>query len=661
MPATLEPIAMVLPRVPENIDLVLLKFKRMITYKSNYMCDYIRPQKVMTALLWLKENNPHYSHVEIDHAWLEKCKGQEISEHIFDTVQNEKMIVDNELLKMSKGGEKMGDTVTMNKSFNGENMTECHKMDDSEMKIDDGNADDVGSSPSDNSDLEDQNLEEAQNHFDEKAEVTIGATSTCMQFKNLDDVVISIAPGQDAVPKYILMDNDFEVLAFPDLFPGGFGGFDVLTPRDREINLRHYVNQRFLTKDPRFSHNSEYIFAFQYATEIKQLRTDMQMALKRRSSEGRNINAGDMRNFEKVNQLIWKDIAYKFMKNVRGTPAFWQSQLFDTLAMLRTFGTPTWFISLSPAEFLWPEFIQAVGNRMRRNWTENQISVMEWIIKAEYFRNNSVPVNQMFENQIESFFSDFLLSKANPLGEITEHVEKIEFQVRGSPHAHCLLWVKDAPRVDVNTEEEVCEFVDKYICGKIQSEIEENEELWNLVMKLQTHRHSPCCQKHVNGRCQFNFPCPPSTKTILARNSMDYSDVKIDEKDRRHTLKLIHERIEAGDGASLKEILESECIPEEMYLDCLRMTSQRGKNVILQRDIGDCNTNNFNGHCLQLWHANIDIQYIADPYSCIMYVLSYVMKCENIMSEILKRVAKEFKDETVQKQMKQVLYQFANK
>ena len=91
------------------------------------------------------------------------------------------------------------------------------------------------------------------------------------------------------------------------------------------------------------------------------------------------------------------------------------------------------------------------------------------------------------------------------------------------------------------------------------------------------------------------------------------------------------------------------------------MTSQRGTNVILQRDIGDCNTNNFNGHCLQLWHANIDIQYIADPYSCIMYVLSYVMKCENGMSEILKRVAKEYKDETVQKQMKQVLYQFANK
>ena len=32
------------------------------------------------------------------------------------------MIFDNELLKMSKGGEKMGDTFTMNKSSNGKNM-----------------------------------------------------------------------------------------------------------------------------------------------------------------------------------------------------------------------------------------------------------------------------------------------------------------------------------------------------------------------------------------------------------------------------------------------------------------------------------------------------------------------------------------------------------
>ena len=35
--------------------------------------------------------------------------------------------------------------------------------------------------------------------------------------------------------------------------------------------------------------------------------------------------------------------------------------------------------------------------------------------------------------------------------------------MRGSLHAHCLLWVKDAPRIGQNTDDEVCAFIDKYI------------------------------------------------------------------------------------------------------------------------------------------------------------------------------------------------------
>ena len=75
----------------------------------------------------------------------------------------------------------------------------------------------------------------------------------------------------------------------------------------------------------------------------------------------------------------------------------------------------------------------------------------------------------------------------------------------------------------------------------------------------------------------------------------------------------------------------------------------------------DTRTNNCNLDCLRLWNANMDLQYVADAYACIMYVLSYVMKCERDMSEILKRVAKEFKDECVQKQMREVLRTFCNK
>ena len=140
---------------------------------------------------------------------------------------------------------------------------------------------------------------------------------------------------------------------------------------------------------------------------------------------------------------------------------------------------------------------------------------MEWITKAEHFRENPVPVDQMFESRIDSFFRYFLLSKANPLGPISEYVQKIEFQVRGTPHAHCLLWVKDAPRVDENSDEEVCKFVDKYINGRIPCNIPENEDIRSLVMKLQTHS---CALSLLQVTCKGKMSFPFSTSTEHKNN-----------------------------------------------------------------------------------------------------------------------------------------------
>ena len=41
----------------------------------------------------------------------------------------------------------------------------------------------------------------------------------------MENRIYQCAPGENNIPKYILLDNDFEVLAFPDLFPYGSGGY----------------------------------------------------------------------------------------------------------------------------------------------------------------------------------------------------------------------------------------------------------------------------------------------------------------------------------------------------------------------------------------------------------------------------------------------------
>ena len=129
---------------------------------------------------------------------------------------------------------------------------------------------------------------------------------------------------------------------------------------------------------------------------------------------------------------------------MRGSPAYWQNELYDVLAMLRSLGIPTWFLTLSAADLHWPEMIQAVASHNGKHIARHGAMNMSISERSSYLRQNPVTSVRMFQHCLESFFSHYLLSSAHPIGHITDYVIKIEFQMRGSPHAHCLLWVKDA-------------------------------------------------------------------------------------------------------------------------------------------------------------------------------------------------------------------------
>ena len=91
---------------------------------------------------------------------------------------------------------------------------------------------------------------------------------------------------------------------------------------------------------------------------------------------------------------------------------------------------------------------------------------------------------------MEAFFREYLLSDAHPLGHITDYVIKIEFQMRGLPHAHCLLRVKDAPKIDKDPDDVVFTFIDKYITAVITPIAPESEHYIKLMKNLQKHTHS---------------------------------------------------------------------------------------------------------------------------------------------------------------------------
>ena len=152
--------------------------------------------------------------------------------------------------------------------------------------------------------------------------------------------------------------------------------------------------------------------------------------------------------------------------------------------MIRQLGTPSWFFVLSAADLKWPDMIQTIARQYGIHYSDEQIEALSFEEKSNWLRRNPVTAARHFHYRLNTFFQDFLKSTANPLGEIVDYGIRIEFQARGSPHAHCVIWGKDAPKHGVNSDEKVCAFIDQYItCAVPKTDC----KLKNLVLLLQQH------------------------------------------------------------------------------------------------------------------------------------------------------------------------------
>ena len=73
------------------------------------------------------------------------------------------------------------------------------------------------------------------------------------------------------------------------------------------------------------------------------------------------------------------------------------------------------------------------------------------------------------------------------LGEFEHWFYRIEYQSRGTPHFHCLYWIKDAPIIGKSSDEVVIKFISEHITCKFPS-VSENSELHEIVNKYLNHQ-----------------------------------------------------------------------------------------------------------------------------------------------------------------------------
>ena len=78
-----------------------------------------------------------------------------------------------------------------------------------------------------------------------------------LQFENIENAIFQCAPGQNNIPRYILLDDEFEVLAFPNLFLLGHFSY-YSEQRSVKLPLQKYFQQRLLNVDGQFAKNRIY-------------------------------------------------------------------------------------------------------------------------------------------------------------------------------------------------------------------------------------------------------------------------------------------------------------------------------------------------------------------------------------------------------------------
>ena len=619
----------ILPRPPDRSGIIMLKLKRKLQFKGHVYFEAVRPAFIEAALTWLKENNNLYKDVVIDCA--------NISNQLTDTV---------------------GDDSSPS-NYNDTSLT-IEALSKPDITYNDTTAD------PDNVDKETPNEEQE----DPLNEHRSPANETCLQSIFPDYPVIldendcnvstgreiyNVAPGENKHPVSLVTDKLCEELAFPVLFPKGRFGFSA--ERNIKLSPAKYFNTRLLHYSGRFATNPEYLFFAQFITEQKKVSDSINIALKK--VHGQHITASQVRsNSEILQHLVSQDQAYLFLRQIPGSPPYWQKFMYEVVAMVKQLGIPTWFMTLSCADLRWPELFQIISKCNGKDMTDNQVDALSYDERCRLLNLNPVITAKHFQYRVETFFTEILLTEANPIGKIVYYALRIEFQMRGSPHLHALIWTSDCPKLTHDTKDAYVAYIDQHVHAHLPDK-EIDPDLHELVRTYQTHSHSKTCRKYKNVPCRFNFGHFFTDRTIVAEPLPDDMDeaIKLSTLDRcKEILSLVKQKIDEvlnpskpdyNPSLTQEDIFKDIGITKEEYVAALSISSDSDFCLHLKRPVDSCFTNNYFIAGIKGFAANVDLQPVFNHYKCITYVCSYFTKDETECSQAIINAAREAKEENL--------------
>ncbi|CAN6372728.1 unnamed protein product [Urochloa humidicola] len=177
-----------------------------------------------------------------------------------------------------------------------------------------------------------------------------------------------------------------------------------------------------------------------------------------------------------------------------GGPRYWYQNYLDCVALCSKYGCPDLFITFT-SNPLWSEITEALS-----------------LIPGQHPSDRADIVDRVFHMKLQMFMDD--MTKNEFFGPVTAAVYTIEFQKRGLPHAHIILWLA---RNEPLMQKEVDTFISAQLPDPVADPIG-----YHAVSEFMIHGPcgyaNPSCSCMVNGECSKSYPKEYCDKTVVLQN-----------------------------------------------------------------------------------------------------------------------------------------------
>ncbi len=347
VPADVNSTVSVLPRPVNESQTIPIKLKRRLGYKHHYQFQNVRPSKVLEAAQYLVRTSQLFKNEGI----------QVMDSYVPNQVDNE----DEWSEFISKDKKETSENLSIN--LNAQSQEEVNATNASNDSID--------------NDTDDE--------WCETTERSSGVMDTLLQEPDITqdgDRIISFAPGEGNRPLGIFTDKDSEFLSFPTIYCGKrqADNSERLVP----VHYSTMCKWELRSKDRRVAQSVPNIFYKLKKLQIRQIQGSASLSLRKCKTKGKTYTAGDLKSESCVDKLINLDEGFRVLRNLRGSPPYFERCKKDLFAMIRQLGKPTWFCSFSAAETRWIHLIKILGRLIdNKDYSDEEVKQMTWQKKSE--------------------------------------------------------------------------------------------------------------------------------------------------------------------------------------------------------------------------------------------------------------------------------------